>query len=589
VGFGCLYIVPYLTWALSCHTDPGPFPPSPAWSCSEFEELWITTIEAESRALGPPPGQNPLVGTGGNDGLAERDVTKDKLVQLLDEGAESATLDYKETCDLSNTQDVVELAKDVGAMQVDTGYIVFGADSPGKPTGRFTAEHAALFDEAKLRAKLRRWIAEPLDLAVAVHDHDGYRYAILHIGPNPKGCCIFTADGQHGAGKQQVTVFRKGDIFVRHGSSSERAQHHDLDRIWARAAKSWKEEARARFGEDLTAALAAAQTGQAAAAPAAALTWRIDASTFQQLVLEQLRHDDQIPLRLLTRRMWQDAATLIEQGDRDELGVLLDRLACLAGIGLDMAHPAVFDRALWTLVKVYEQGFDTDGYRMRRAPGPRLPAEELWLAVIERVLGVGALAVRHRDWPAVRDLALRAPRGEDHPSGRIENHYGNWMRHAQVRAAQANLLVEEDQKGNRLMVSLLGRALGHAIRLECLRPDLLADDDRLLSSICQFDLIACITGIGQGGAVASQFYYPNFSRYFTRRSEPAVRVLLDERSARQALFPGSDQHLADALRGLDDLARGEAFAFSGWDGFENPRILQFLQEHPQEHPPSGSR
>jgi hypothetical protein len=34
---------------------------------------------------------------GGAGGMPERDVTKDKLVQLLDEGAESATLDYNWT------------------------------------------------------------------------------------------------------------------------------------------------------------------------------------------------------------------------------------------------------------------------------------------------------------------------------------------------------------------------------------------------------------------------------------------------------------------------------------------------------------
>lgn len=519
--------------------------------------------------------------------MPERDVTKDKLVQLLDEGAESATLDYKETCDLSATQDLVELAKDVGAMQVDAGFIVFGADSAGKPTGRFTDEHAALFDEAVLRAKLRRWLPEPLDLAVAVHTHDGHRFAILYVGRNPKGCAILAADGQYSVGKRQVTVFRKGDIFARHGSASERAQHHDLDRIWARAAEAWQEQARARFGEDLTAALAASRIGQAAAAPAGALTWKVDSSTFEQLVLEQLRHDDQIPVRVLTKRMLQDAAALIGQGQREELGVLLDRLACLAGIGLDMARPAIFDRALWAVVKVYEQGFGSDGYQMRREPGPRIPAEELWLAVIERVIAVGALAVRQRDWPAVRDLTLQAPRGQDHPNGRIENRYGNWVRHAHVRAGQAHLLVEEDQSGNSVAVSLLGRALGHAMRLECLRPDLLADDDRLLSSICQFDLLACVAGIGQGGAVASQFFYPNFSRYYSRRSEPAVRVLLEDGSARQILFPGSDQELADTLRGLDDLARREAFAFSGWDGFEDERIRRFLQGHPQQHPPAA--
>jgi hypothetical protein len=86
--------------------------------------------------------------------VIEPNVTKDKLVQLLDEGAESETLDFKETCDLSSKSDQVETAKDTGAMQVDGGFFVIGSDSQGRPTGRFTDAQAKLFDEATLRAKL---------------------------------------------------------------------------------------------------------------------------------------------------------------------------------------------------------------------------------------------------------------------------------------------------------------------------------------------------------------------------------------------------------------------------------------------------
>ena len=85
-------------------------------------------------------------------------------------------------------------------------------------------------------------------------------------------------------------------------------------------------------------------------------------------------------------------------------------------------------------------------------------------------------------------------------------------------------------------MSLLGRALAHASRLDCLRPDLLADDDRLLSSICQFDLLASVAGISQGRRVGSAFFCPNFARYFARRSEPAVRALLDDPRPGQPCF-----------------------------------------------------
>jgi hypothetical protein len=516
--------------------------------------------------------------------VIEPNVTKDKLLQLLDEGAESEMLDFKETCDLSSKKDEVEVAKDVGAMQVEGGFIVIGADSQGRPTGRFTEAQAKLFDEATLRAKLAKWIPEPFQLKVAVHRHDGNLFALVYVGPNPKGCCIFQADGQYMKNGKEVTVFRSGDILVRHGTASERAQQHDLDRIFARAEQVWAERARERFAADLERALAAARTAQTATdGPAVALTWKLDGTTFTRLVIEQLRRGDDIPVRLLTDQMWKDAAALVEAGDQDELGVLLDRLACLAAIGLELDHRPVFERAVWAFTKVYEQGFDPNGVPLLSVAPPRIPTQQLWLAVIERVLAVGALAVRRRDWIAVRDLALQAPRGEDHANGRIEGYYGNWMRHALTQAARANLLSETHQD-RQVVVSLLGRALAHATRLDCLRPDLAADDDRLLSSICQFDLLACVAGIGQGKSSGSAFFYPNFARYFAHRSEPAVRALLDDPSARAALFPDDDQALADVLRVLDEQAQQEGWKFSGWMGFEDPTIVRFLEEHP----PRGS-
>ena len=147
--------------------------------------------------------------------VIEPNVTKDKLLQLLDEGAESETLDFKETCDFSSKDDRVEAAKDVGAMQVDGGFIVVGADSQGRPIGRFTEAQAKLFDEATLRAKLTKWIPEPFALKVGVHHHSGNLFAVVYVGPNPKGCCIFQADGQYLKNGKEVTVFRSGAALLR--------------------------------------------------------------------------------------------------------------------------------------------------------------------------------------------------------------------------------------------------------------------------------------------------------------------------------------------------------------------------------------
>lgn len=178
-------------------------------------------------------------------------------------GSRVQTLDFKETCDLSSKEDLVEVAKDVGAMQVDGGFIVVGVDSQGRPTGRFTEVQAELFDEATLRAKLAKWIPEPFDLKVGVHHHDGNLLAVVYVGPSPEGCCIFRADGQYEKNGKQMTVFRASDVFVRHGTASERAQQHDLGRIFARAAQRWAEQEGERFAAHLERALAAQQAAQA--------------------------------------------------------------------------------------------------------------------------------------------------------------------------------------------------------------------------------------------------------------------------------------------------------------------------------------
>src|SRR5450755_4317225 len=62
-------------------------------------------------------------------------VSDEKLSELLALQAEYPDLDYKRTVDLTVTEGTVELAKDIGAMQVRGGYIVIGVDGHGAPTG----------------------------------------------------------------------------------------------------------------------------------------------------------------------------------------------------------------------------------------------------------------------------------------------------------------------------------------------------------------------------------------------------------------------------------------------------------------------
>lgn len=508
--------------------------------------------------------------------VVEPVVTREKLGQLLDEQHESETLDYKATCDLRERRDIVELAKDVGAMQVDGGFIVVGADDRGNPTGQLTEEQARLLDEATVRAKLDAYIPEPYDLRVAVHDVEGSLCGVIYVGPNPRGWCIFKRDGIYErANGRQETIFRAGDVFARHGSASERWRQEDIDRVVRRLIEREREVWRRGLAEDLEQVIAGSAAQNLAGGPVAGLTWKVDAQTFIDTAVEQLRRGDDIPLRLLLSGAGAEVGSLMgEEDGAAEIGVYLDRLACLGATLLLIGRRELFDEVIAALVAVYDQGFGEEGVPKRDTP---VTPQQLWLMVVERLVAMGGLAVRREDWNAVRTLAMQRGHGRDFDSDGFR--YPSWLRHAVTMAARSNLFRE--QQGDRVVeVSLLSLALGHIRRNPCLRPDLPEEDERLLDSLCQFDVLAALMAIAETRSVAMRVFYTNFARFYSHRTEPAIVRLIEDREMREIVYPLGDDDLAVALRALNARASEEGWRFAGWDGFLDERIQVFLDEHP---------
>lgn len=495
----------------------------------------------------------------------EPSVSIEKLGLLLAEGHESEALDYKEACDLSQVHDTVELAKDVGAMQVLGGYIVVGVDDNGRPTTGLSAAQANLFDESRLRAKLRRYLPEPLVLLSAVHIINSARLALIYVGPNPKGMAIFATDGQHGANQ---VVFRRGDIFVRHGTASERCQQSDLDLIFEQAISTRKEQWRREITESLREALEGGRRAQGlAGGPAEALDWRLDAETFIGIVIEQLRREDEIPLQLAIDRMITDAIAFDSTGAHAELSTVLDRFACLAGIFVQLQREPLLDRILAAMVRIYASAVE---------PGPTVTQgadARLWLEISERLEAVGGFAVRREQWSAVRAIALLKTPGRD-------PYYPYLLRHTVISAGRGGLL--EPQAGQ--AVQLVSLSVAVTRRLTCLRPDAGAEDEQILNSICQFDALAAIAAMGESGIRDPKVFFTSFAYYYAHRTEPALRRLISDRQMRAAIFPGTDDELASAFWTLNRWARQPGFQYSGWFGFDDQAILNFLQAHPPEAP-----
>ncbi|SMC98115.1 AlbA family DNA-binding domain-containing protein [Kibdelosporangium aridum] len=501
--------------------------------------------------------------------VVEPVVTKEKLLELLVERCELSCLDYKRQFNLGrgNTQDIVDLAKHIAAMQSEPngGYIVVGADDHGNVVPDLSRDLARHFDDATLRPKLAKYLSEP-EIRVARHDIDSSIVALIYVAPSDVGWCIFKANGEYevdtNGKRRKEVIFRVGDVFVRHGTRSERWTDADRERLVSQIVARRKEAWLVEMRTELQAIMTTAKTVQdIEALPAAALTWRLDAGAFAEVSTELIRRGDDIPLRRLLNTAVGEAAELLGR-DQEELRRLLDRLTTIAALAIQYERQDWLKRVVDVLVRTYKRGFDKPGYN---AAGTA--SVWLWLDIVTRVYGLGALAVRLERWGAVRLLADRRPN-----VGAFDE-YGSWLRHALTEAARARIFETEEKAG------LLARAHNIVRSNDALHLGEFADDDAILNSLCQFDVYGCVIVIGGRRSLDSGNYYPNFARYYTPRSQPAFIAVVTEQDVRNLLFDGTDQLLADAIVRLDETAAREGLRYQGWTGLTDQRVLKFVERH----------
>ena len=184
--------------------------------------------------------QNPII-----DGS----LADEKLRELLAIGCELPQLDFKANIDLGATKGRVELAKDVGAMQVLGGYILGGVNPDGSLNESMAVRDLRAFDEANLVPVLLKWLPSPLALRTRVASCRGIRIAMLYVSPHPDGCAFFRADGKYAFDGSETTVFRAGDVYWRDGTRSVRLSQDGLQRIIER-----------RVADALTVAVAGSST-----------------------------------------------------------------------------------------------------------------------------------------------------------------------------------------------------------------------------------------------------------------------------------------------------------------------------------------
>lgn len=137
-------------------------------------------------------------------------------------------------------------------MQIAGEYIVVGADDQGTPVRPgVLPDHEKMFDDANLRPKLAKWLPEPFELRTAVHRIDDCTFAIIYIVPCKDGFCIFSDDGKYHERRSERILFRKGEVFARHGTVNERWRQPNIERIREHLVAREREQWRAELREEL--------------------------------------------------------------------------------------------------------------------------------------------------------------------------------------------------------------------------------------------------------------------------------------------------------------------------------------------------
>jgi hypothetical protein len=221
------------------------------------------------------------------------------------------------------------------------------------------------------------------------------------------------------------------------------------------------------------------------------------------------------------------------------------------------------------------RGLDSKWYGYQGSLRADDPGPKIWLEIMERVFALGALAVRRRNWSAVRLLATQLP------EALVEAGYEkNWFRHAVTMASRATHLHQRDPDNPGTIVNLVSLARSHAVRLSCLRSDGVdPDDEALLPSVAQFDFLANVAAAGDAQSVEGNVIYPSFARLRQRRIQPIADRLVADDKMRQALFPLSDEDLAVALREIGRRAAAEGWASDGFEGWDGTATGSFIAEH----------
>lgn len=463
----------------------------------------------------------------------------EKLTELLGE-PEQEHLDFKENVDLSKSEDRVKFVKDVVAMSncPPGGYLLIGVSDSGDPVAPIETFDRERFDGARLNDLIRNYTEGQIHIISQLHERKGKEVVLIYAHHEGSGLPVpMSKLGQYKNEKgKDVVCFRPGEVWLREGPQNVLLRWSHWDMLLRRRDQRIRKEARTDINSLI------AELSKALRGGPGKISIPLTADMADEAFVESMITNLEIGSDL---RIGQFLASAIAtDGNTDAFCQSLDKLTIVAIQALALGIPNITKRAADTLITIYRQ-LDHDAAVQK-------------LEVIVRAYVIGAAAVRYRAWGVVRDLVL-------HPSSAypsLNYVYSSWIREGQVKASRSELF-PGDSRGSLMIPSARLLAIEHA----AMRPDLSSVDtstndghdspDRLLDSLCQFDILYCLVVAAEGRHYGEA--YPASSAFRQERANPALSLVVSNSDVRRELLPESDDaRVAQAIHEVFDLAKNQS-------------------------------
>ncbi|MEV5207620.1 ATP-binding protein [Micromonospora sp. NPDC053740] len=505
----------------------------------------------------------------------------EKLQELLAAGTEETALDFKATLDLSSrtSKDSLEFVKDCIAMGnlPGGGYIVIGVDGRGQPAHDQPPVNVRQFDSADLRNRIAKYVEAPVHILSQHHEVRGRTIVLVYVQPNPDGLPVpVSTIGQYTRdGGGIAVVFNEGEVLIREGTSNVRLRYAHWNDLLGRYRERVRQEARHDIDDLVRGLIDALRRGGTAAGSSVPLLLEMEEDVFAEAVVASLDTTSTVRIRqFVTNAVAAIMPGVSAPDTRSEQA--LDKLAVIAVQAIHYDRLDVFDIVIDGLYRAYNTA-------QAGVAGTRDIARH-WLNVLLRLFAIGSFAVRQQSWRFLPCLVFK-------PVAILPHHvYVTWLKHGQVFASRANLLLSQDgaERGGQLIS--LARAL--TAQHPALHPDLpasliepvdsLSQTDLLLNSLCQFDLWWCVMAQAASSRENASAFYPNCAALHQFRAQPALDTIATNELVRREVFGTiTDDAIAAALVTVAESATLQAMHYGGfWVGLgESPAVEQFVHSH----------